>query len=373
MNCQEVQLQLSGYLERSLDAIRMKGIETHLASCPFCRVEARALADCIAMVSALPPVEPPPGLAQRIMAHAREIELELPVWQRWLGVLRTNMPMQASAVLMIAVFAVAVYHREPGLRGGRITQSSPPPAELQTVQAPDAVAAPAASSARDSGSNRGMTDPPPRVRPMNERTTVSPPPPQSTSESAVAEPRAPAAPDPLELPRLTPRRAPIQAQEISTGRETVRPRTDVFGFGASVGAVDRQPYGVAPFVVGRAPSPLSEPRADFEFIVRRRALERREAVENATADAAPKRAETDAAIASAAAQRAVPAPGGASSAIVEVRWFAVAPHHLEDFRKELAAEATIDAEKGPAGDDQSSAGSSARNLLIKVVILPSDR
>ena len=37
MNCQEAQTQLLEYLESSLDALRMKSIETHLLSCPVCR------------------------------------------------------------------------------------------------------------------------------------------------------------------------------------------------------------------------------------------------------------------------------------------------------------------------------------------------
>lgn len=369
MNCQEVQLQLSGYLEKSLDAIRMKGIETHLASCPSCRAESRSLSECIALVGALPEVPPPPGFAQRVMAHAREIELEVPLWQRLLAAFRTTAPIQASAVVLVAILALLVYQREPRLRDGGMTGISQLPAELQSPAGSDP-AVPEQPSARD-------TTPDLNADPARERRgrtqTAAPAAPISKPSPAPPKASAPAAPAvPPELPRVVQRRAPIQAQEISTGREPMPPRSDVFGFGASVGALNQPPYGVAPFAAGRAPSPLSEPRADFEFIVRRRPLERRETAEAAVA-APSKRSEADAAIATAAAQRGIPAPAAAASAIVEVRWFSVAPHHFEEFRKELAAEASIDSEKGPASDDPNASLRPARNLLIKVVILPSDR
>ncbi len=58
MNCQEAQTQLSEYLESSLDALRMKSIETHLLGCPVCRAEADGLADCIQEIARLPIVDP---------------------------------------------------------------------------------------------------------------------------------------------------------------------------------------------------------------------------------------------------------------------------------------------------------------------------
>ena len=373
MNCQEVQMQLSGYLEKSLDAIRMKGVESHLASCPSCRIEARALSDCIALVGALPLVEPPAGFARRVMAHARQIDVESPLWHRLFAVLRTTAPIQATAVVLIGILAVLVYQREPRLQDASVTVLTPLPAAAPAESDTNA-GAPAARSTRDTNIDRTVGSAQ-QSRAKAEPTPAATPA-QRVSERPAAAPKTPvpAGPDiPSEFPIAAPRRAPIQAQEISTGRESVRPRSDVFGFGASVGALNRQPYGATPFAVGRALSPLSEPSADFEFIVRRRGLERREAADIAEGEAPRRRPETGAVIASAAAQRAVPAPGAPSSSIVEIRWFSVAPHHLEEFRKELAAEAHIDSEKGPATDERDSAAKSARDLLVKVVILPSDR
>jgi hypothetical protein len=378
MNCQEVQLQLSGYLEKSLDAIRVKGVETHLASCPFCRAEARGLSDCIALVADLPSVEPPAGFAPRVMAHAREFELEPRLLQRLLGVLGSTAPIQATAVLLVGVLAVLMYQKAPGLRDGSISELTPPPPVTRSERQAHAVADTAAKISTESANDpRAVRNP--RAHPESTPPSSAAARHQAKSESPASEPKAVAQsiPDPQpdrlsEIAITTPRRRPIQAQEVSTGREPARPSSDVFGLGAGVGALNRQPFVGAPFSGERALSPLSEPSADFEFIVRRRALERREVADRG--DDPHSRGETAAAIASAAAQRSVPAPAAPSSSSVEIRWFNVAPHHFEQFRKELAAEANIDSEKAIAAAEKELAAKSPRDpLLVKVIILPSER
>jgi hypothetical protein len=371
MNCQEVQLQLSGYREKSLDAIRMKGIETHLGSCPFCRAEAHGLSDCIGLVADLPLVNPPAGFAQRVMAHAREIELELRPWQRLLAALRSTAPIQATAVLLVGILAVFMYEKEPRLREASIVESTPAPTRAESET--PAVAAETATTARatvkgptPARENAAQTTPSsPAVTPARTPPTANPP---AAEPAAVAQSIAEPQPEKLPEVPIARRRPPIRAQEVSTGREFVQPNSDAF----NIGAFNQPPFIGVPFAAGRALSPLSEPSADFEFIVRRRGIERREAAERS--DELRKRSEADAAIATAAAQRTVPTPAAPSSSIVEIRWFTVQPHHLEHFRKELAAEANIDSEKAGATAEKEVAAKSPRDpLLIKVIILPSER
>ena len=379
MNCQEVELQLSGYLEKSLDAVRMKGIESHLASCPFCRAEARGLSDCIGLVADLPSLEPPAGFARRVVAHAREIELEPRLWQRLFAVLRSTVPIQATAVLLVGVLAVLMYQKEPRLRDTGITESTPPATPMRAEPNANAVAGAGKSAPESASDLRARRDT--RGRSETASPPAAPVRTQSKSAAPTAEPKAasPSLADsqperPPETVVAAPRRRPIQTQEVSTARQSPSPSADVFGIGAGMGALSWQPFGGAPFDARRALSPLSEPSPDFEFIVRRRGLERRDAGEDSSGETLRKRSEADAAIASAAAQRAVPAPAAPSSSIVGIRWFIVAPHHLEQFRQELAAEASIDSEKGLAAAERELAAKSARDpLLIKVIILPSER
>jgi hypothetical protein len=112
MNCQEVQAQLSDYLEKSLDAANLEIIETHLSSCLICRTEADNLAECIREVAALPMLDPPIGFTQRVMAHVREIEDRPRSWQRLFFPLQIKIPIQATAVVLIGIFAVYLFQKE---------------------------------------------------------------------------------------------------------------------------------------------------------------------------------------------------------------------------------------------------------------------
>ncbi len=374
MNCQEVQLQLSGYLEKSLDAIRMKSIETHLVSCPFCRAETHGLADCIRQIADLPILEPPAGFAQRVMAHAREIEIEPRRWQWLLSAFKSTVPIQAAAVVLVAVLAVLLYQKNPRFEDPSVAELSAPrtpvQAERKTSRGAENAPIPAVAPTRSQDDQREIRTPSESTPQPAARA------PRQVPANALAKNEAPESPsipstqsEKSSVARVdAPRRAPIQAQEVSTGRESSRPRADTLG----LGALNRQLFRGGPSSTERALSPLSEPSADFEFIVRRRPPQFAQR-EGASGDALHKRSEADAAIAAAAAQQAVPAPASPASAIVEIRWFTVAPHHLQQFRQELAAEAAIDSEKAAAPAEREFALKSARELLIKVTILPSER
>ena len=376
MNCQDVQPQLSEFLEKSLDAIRTKSIESHLISCPACRAEANSLFDCIRQVANLPIVEPPAGFARRVMAHVREIEIEPRGWKRFIAGFRVVLPIQAAALVMVAVVAVLLYQKETKI-------SQPDPVQLTSLPPVSPLSAEEkTNTALDSAPSRPSTLRETRRAPVAEQNRAQARQQQVSDKLSLKDQAAaPAASANTEKPSegriATPRRPTIQAQEVATGGRTFRPRTEVFDFGAAIGALSQTPFRNEPFAVAeRASSPLSEPSADIEFIVRRRPFERREQSEEkeeSSSDALRKRAEADAVIAAAAARRAVPAPASPPSSIVEMRWFAVPAARFEQFRKDLAAEAHIDSERPTGSTDKESTSPSSRELLIKVIILPSER
>jgi Putative zinc-finger len=375
MNCQEAQTQLSEYLESSLDALRMKSIETHLLGCPVCRAEVEGLAECIQEIARLPIVDPPMGFAQRVMAHARAIEIKSSPWQKIFAPIRFAVPMQASAAVLIAVFAVLLYQNQSRFKNNPPTESTAPtltsPALLQQND--------------NTGDNAARsTAPSPSVEPKAkldvERKVQTAR--QARGKSALDFPSskntAPVAPQSTakteaenvvaEL-RDVPHRAPIQAQEVATGRESLRSAGDPFGFGTTFSAPFR---GI--FAPERALSPLTEPSADVEFVVRRREAQSREPKEAAGSDALRRRAEADSGATAAVAKRADAPATPQPSSMTEVRWFTVRAEHYDQFKKELAAEAAIDSER-PIGSMMSELGTkSNRELLIKVIILtPTER
>ena len=75
MTCAEVQLLLSEYIEKSLDAVRMKAVETHLLACSGCRAETEGLVDCIREISELPLLDPPIGFTTTSSVRASWMNL----------------------------------------------------------------------------------------------------------------------------------------------------------------------------------------------------------------------------------------------------------------------------------------------------------
>jgi Putative zinc-finger/Predicted integral membrane protein (DUF2275) len=113
MNCEEVQAQLSDYLEKALPTADLKIIEAHLSACALCRMETDYLSECIHQVASLPIVDPPIGFTQRVMACVRETNEKPSFWERWLFPLRIKIPLQATAVLVVGILAVYLLEKEP--------------------------------------------------------------------------------------------------------------------------------------------------------------------------------------------------------------------------------------------------------------------
>src|SRR5215510_15081720 len=113
MNCADVQKDLSDFLEKSVDNERARTIEDHLAICSLCNEELAGLAECQRLVSSLPMVEPPLGFTSRVMARVREAEHPPSLWERLFWPLRIKIPLQATAVVLIALLAAYIYQKEP--------------------------------------------------------------------------------------------------------------------------------------------------------------------------------------------------------------------------------------------------------------------
>ena len=113
MNCEEVQKYLSDFLDKNLDVEHGAAIRDHLAICSLCSEEMASLAECQRLVSGLPAVEPPVGFTNRVMAEVREAANPPSLWERLFLPLRIKIPLQATAVVLIAVLAAYIYQKEP--------------------------------------------------------------------------------------------------------------------------------------------------------------------------------------------------------------------------------------------------------------------
>jgi hypothetical protein len=379
MNCQEVQIELSNYLEKSLDSLRIKSIEMHLQSCPLCREETDGILDCIEQVAQLPMIDPPAGFAQRIMAQIREIEVKPTFWWRIFPPFKIGMPLQATAVVLVAILAVSLYQKEPPIKNNQADElgAPAPPMQLPSERKENSVSdstqpvAPAQPIAKDA------------KRDLNPSVTIAQ---RSAAEaqrktladSRLSKEEAPAAPPPSARTennatefKDAPRRPPIQAQEVATGRENFRPSGDAFDIGTTLSGSLRSGIFAPPSSL----SPLAEPSADVEFIVHRRDNQRRDQKDNASGDVQRQRAEVDTLTSAAKSKSAGSAAAAPQvSSITEIRWFTVPAERYDEFRKELAVEAAIESEKTVGIMSSELAAKSNRDLLIKVTILtPSER
>ena len=107
-NCQDIQPELSAYLDGELAPSRRAEIEAHVASCPHCQRELAGLRMLAAGVAALPRLQPAP----RFLAEVRrKIALgHEPESISWAGYLFRpfwlKVPLEAAAVIVIGMFAV---------------------------------------------------------------------------------------------------------------------------------------------------------------------------------------------------------------------------------------------------------------------------
>ena len=376
MNCQEVQSELSNYLEKSLDSLRMKSIELHLLSCPLCREEADGIFDCIEQMAGLPLLDPPAGFALRVMAQVREIEFKPTLWQRLFPRLKIAVPMPAVAVVIVAVLAGFLYQKESQIKNEPELSVPAPqlPSQEKTPSArdfaqPGVPPQPGAQEAkRDIDSGVATAQP---SAPEARRKSVATSSPSKEQPPATLQPSARTENSPVELKDL-PRRPPIQAQEVAAGRENFRSSGDALDIGPSLGASLRS--GI--FAQDPLLSPITEPTADIEFIVRRRAGERSDQTDKASGNRPAsgslqrRRAEADIATSTATAKQADSVAGAPPvSSVSEIRWFTVPTEHYDQFRKELAAEAAIESEKKTGGMASELVAKSNRELLIKVIIV----
>ena len=385
MNCEEVSKHLTEYLDNTLDTAMTTRVATHVISCALCRAESNELADCIQQVATLPALDAPLGFAQRVMAHVNDMEPKASLWRRLMLSLTSRVPVQATAFAVVAVCAIALYQNQQPLRQNSdvnlaLRHQAPTPVDQKNLT-PTAVVPTTALKDRESAAKTTAT---PKVPPEAPKQAASNSPrsvlgeaTQSRQTKATVTTAENANPEsPGEPPNIAPKRPPLRVQEVATGRENSvfsDPRGFSFPFPAPISALRSSESRPTAMALERA-THFGDRVADFEFIVRRRAPQRREPVENlSSADGLQKSNETD--TSSQGAPRPASAPAAARArieSIAEIRFYNVAAEHFEIFKKDLAAEANIELEPKNTAKELDAAKQADRQLLIKVTILPAE-
>lgn len=110
MNHEEIRHKLSEYIDGAVTSADKSAIEQHLKTCSECAEALAEFRKTIEHIHAVEEVESPSWMTQKIMAKVREEqETTVGVWQRVFGHFLGKFPVQAVAVLFLAVTAFYIY------------------------------------------------------------------------------------------------------------------------------------------------------------------------------------------------------------------------------------------------------------------------
>lgn len=389
MRCEEVQEQLSEYLEKLLDPAQSRSIDGHLASCPRCTGELAELAECRRLVAALPIAEPPVAFTTRVMAHIREGAATPSWWQRLFFPLRTKLPLPATAALLIGVMSVYLLQTEK-------PQESlmPALASKAETEAPKQASDPIQQFAADSNSNvSDMVDTTPadlaktKALPQaklklsaDAKQAAAPSDAKNPVAGRQAKRESPGDPTPADAPKsLADERAATvesRAAEAELPPTPSRPIAGAIGVSQPAGgrSVPASPSMDAIMQERAIRAPLPErarsasPNPDIEIVIRRHpqpANEQRDAAE-------PLRKEIERKLSTPSSSglstpRAAAAPAQ-NDPIVRT----IPADQYDQFKKELAIQGTIVSEARMGTRDNDGQAPANQTLTIRVTVLPAE-
>ena len=146
MNCAESRELHSALLDGELTPEERTQVEAHLAGCPECSGELERLARMLGVLHALPRDRAPMAFVDRVLASVRPVP-----WYARLGrglreASRVRLPLQAAAVVIVALGAVYVFQHSPELQQAARNESPPPASAPAPGPVPPAPSAPIASA-----------------------------------------------------------------------------------------------------------------------------------------------------------------------------------------------------------------------------------
>jgi hypothetical protein len=109
--------QLSAYLDREVEAVEARALESHLAHCAACRSRLESLRGVVHRLGRLDPPAPPPWLGAQVRHHWKLRQQAGPWYSRswsYLGRWVMSAPRMAAAALLIpAAFSLLAYTPPP--------------------------------------------------------------------------------------------------------------------------------------------------------------------------------------------------------------------------------------------------------------------
>jgi hypothetical protein len=341
MKCEEVQFHFSDYLEKTVEGPRAKGIENHLTGCPICREEFSGFLQCRQLIATLPVVEPPLGFTTRVMANVAEAAKTTSFWKRRFVPLKIKVPLEATAVMLLGILSFYVYQKEDHNNAAVPTLSQHSSStNAKVTETPNVAAQPATIAEKQTRSiQRAST----KDKPANRAATTT-----GTDTS----PTAAVSDNPLQGTAESRRSFPIPAQGIAAGT----------GLAGDMGMPRQRTFRLFP--TERELPNLGEPVADYELYVRVGSRRGRDVETGANSAQRSGKSES----ASSGSESTKPL-NLQSSSVLNVLWYTVRQEQYEQFKSELAAQATIESEIPIGIKEREWSFRSDGPLYIKVTLL----
>jgi hypothetical protein len=221
MTCHEAREEFSAWLDDALEPVERARLEAHLEGCGDCRRELERLRQTVSLLRRVEPARAPVGFVDRVMAEARPTPWYRRALARAFLPLTVKVPLEAAALLLVAVGAVYVLQRTPELQ--QAARQEAPPAASEYGPAP--AVEPPASEVRDA---RRAPAPPPRAReadrlerqPGLAKKPAEAPAPAAPSTPPAAAPSAPPAASAPEPART------LETKKEATAESAARPRPE---------------------------------------------------------------------------------------------------------------------------------------------------
>ena len=117
MRCEEIQYHLSVYLEDEVAPAERRTIESHLQECARCRHELNLLQQTVSALQSIEEIEVPSHLTTAIEARVstRKYPRRQNLISRLFFPMHIKLPLEAAALILIALGAVYLYRSSPEL------------------------------------------------------------------------------------------------------------------------------------------------------------------------------------------------------------------------------------------------------------------
>lgn len=110
MECRSIEEKLSAYLENQLSSEEKMQVAEHLMTCAKCSLSLNDLKKTVAYIQGLEEIEPPPWLAQKVMARVREeAESKKGILQKLFYPIHIKVPIEVVATIAVVVTTFYVF------------------------------------------------------------------------------------------------------------------------------------------------------------------------------------------------------------------------------------------------------------------------